>query len=112
MFANTTYITVMADGSVSTSFDNGSLENTTVELFSIKHDDPELENLLLKGKRLIWTSDLETFKKFVEETIQQYGKWSSPGGATKTFKSDNNGLTITWYRGKQLTLFKGRTVLY
>ena len=39
---------VMADGSVSTSSDNGSLENTTVELFSIKHDDPELENFLLK----------------------------------------------------------------
>ena len=60
---------VMADGPVSTSSDNGSLENTTVELFSIKHDDPELENFLLKGERLIWTSDLETLKKFVEGTI-------------------------------------------
>ena len=58
---------IMADGSVSTSSDNGSLENTTVELFSIKHDGPELENLLLKGERLIWTSDLETLKKFVED---------------------------------------------
>ena len=99
----------MADGSVSTSSDNGSLENTTVELFSIKHDDPEIENFMLKGERLIWTSDLETLKKFVEGTIQQHGKWSSPGGATKTFKSDNNRLTITWYRGKQSTLvFQGK----
>ena len=64
---------------------------------------------MLKGERLIWTSDLETLKKFVEGTIQQHGKWSSPGGATKTFKSDNNRLTITWYRGKQSTLvFQGK----
>lgn len=88
---------------------NSSLENTTVESYSIKHDGPELENLLLEGERLIWTSDLETLKKFVEETIQQHGKWSSPGGTTKTFKSDNNRLTITWYRGKQSTLaFQGK----
>ena len=85
----------MADGSVSTSSVNSSLENTTVESYSIKHDGPELENLLLEGEHLIWTSDLETLKKFVEETIQQHGKWSSPGGTTKTFKSDNNRLTIT-----------------
>ena len=102
-------ITVMADGPVFTSSDNSSVENTTIELFSIKHDGPELENLLLKGERLIWTSDLETLKKFVEETVQQHGKWSSPGGATKTFKSDSNRLTITWYRGKQSTLtFPGK----
>ena len=99
----------MADGSVSTSPVNSSLENTTVESYSIKHDGPELENLLLEGERLIWTSDLETLKKFVEETIQQHGKWSSPGGTTKTFKSDNNRLTITWYCGKQSTLaFQGK----
>ena len=103
------HVVIMADGLVSTSSDNSSLENTNAELFSIKHDGPELENLLLKGERLIWTSDLETLKKFVEETIQQHGKWSSPGGATKTFKCDNNRLTITWYRGKQSTLaFQGK----
>ena len=34
---------------------------------------------------------------------------TSPGGATKTFKSDNNRLTITWHRGKQSTLvFQGK----
>ena len=59
----------MADGPVSTSSDNSSLEKTTVELYSIKRDCPELENLLLEGERLIWTSDLETLKKFVEESI-------------------------------------------
>ena len=101
----------MADGHVFTSSDNSSLENTTVELFSIKHDGPELENLLVKGERLIWTSDLKTLKKFVEETIQLHRKWSSPGRTTKTFKSDNNRLTITWYRGKQSTLaFQGKDV--
>ena len=45
----------------------------------------------------------------MDETIQQHGKWSSPGGATKTFKSDDNRLTITWYGGKQSTLsFQGK----
>ena len=45
----------------------------------------------------------------MEETIQQHGKWSLPGGTTKTFKSDNNRLTITRYRGKQSTLaFQGK----
>ena len=80
-----------------------------MELLSTRHYGPELENLLLKGERLIWTSDLETLKTFVEETIQQHGKWSSPGGSTKSFKSDNNRLTITWYGGKQSTLsFQGK----
>ena len=94
----------MANGPGSTSSDNSSLENTTIEFFSIKHDGPELENLLLKCECLIWTGNLQTLKKFVEETIQQHGEWSSPGGTRKTFKSDNNRLTITWYRGKQSTL--------
>ena len=63
----------MANGPASTSSDNSSSENTTVEPFSIKHDDPEQEILLLKGERLIWTSDLETLKKFVKETVQLHG---------------------------------------
>jgi len=99
----------MADGPVSTSSDNSSLKKTTVELYSIERDCPELENLLLEGERLIWTSDLETLKKLLEESIQLHGKWSSPGGTTKTFQNDNNRLTITWYRGKQSTLtFQGK----
>ena len=101
--------TFLADGHVSASSDDSSLEDTTVELFSTKYYGTELENLMLKGERLIWTSDLKSLKKFVEETIQQHGKWSSPGGATKSFKSDNNRLTITWYGGKQSTLvFQGK----
>ena len=108
-FPGSQFRIIMADGPSSGSSDNSSLEDTIVEFFSTKHDGPALENLLLKGERLMWTSDLETLKKFVEETIQQHGKWSSPGGATKTFKSDNNRLTITWYGGKQSTLaFQGK----
>jgi len=44
-----------------------------------------------------------------KKTIQLHKKWSSPGGTTKTYKSDNNRLTITWYCGKQSTLaFQGK----
>ena len=60
---------MMTHSPVSTSSDNSSSENTTVKLCLIKHDGPKLENLLLKGEHLIWTSDLETLKKFVKQTI-------------------------------------------
>ena len=41
--------------------------------------------------------------------MKQQGKWSSPGGNSKQFKSSVNNLTITWYSKKQLTLaFQGR----
>ena len=48
-------------------------------------------------------------KKFVESCLQQQGKWTSPGGNTKQFKSCNNKLVITWYNKKQHTLvFQGQ----
>ena len=61
------------------------------------------------GERLIWTSDLESLKNFVENCLQQQGKWTSPGGNNKQFKSCNDKLVITWYFKKQLTLvFQGQ----
>lgn len=59
----------MVDGFVFISFDNGFLENIIVELFLIKYDGFELENFLFKGECLIWISDLEILKKFVEGII-------------------------------------------
>ena len=65
---------------------------------------PGVEHLQLKGERLIWGGDFDYLKKFVEEGLQQRGKWSSPGGTAKAFKSRDTKLTLTWYRGKNQTL--------
>ena len=75
----------------------------------LNFDSTNLQYLQLNGDRLTWTSDLESLKKFVEKDLQQQGKWTSPGGNSKQFKSDNNNLVINWYNKKQLTLsFQGR----
>ena len=75
----------------------------------LNFDSTNLQYLQLNGDRLTWKSDLESLKKFVEKDLQQQGKWTSPGGNSKQFKSDNNNLVINWYNKKQLTLsFQGR----
>ena len=72
-------------------------------------DGSDLQYIELTGERLIWRSDLESLKKFVESCLQQQGKWTLPGGDTKQFKSSNNKLVITWYNKKQHTLvFQGQ----
>ncbi|CAH3195731.1 unnamed protein product, partial [Porites evermanni] len=69
----------------------------------------ELQSLKLNGERLTWTNNLESLKNFVENGLKLQGKWSSPGGNVKQFKSSNNNLVINWYNKKQLTLcFQGR----
>lgn len=65
---------------------------------------PGVEHLQLKGERLIWGGDFDYLKKFVKEGLRQRGKWSSPGGTTKAFKSRDTKLTLTWYRGNNQTL--------
>ena len=77
---------------------------TDTELYQLALDGSDLQYIELIGERLIWTSDLESLKKFVESCLQQQGKWTSPGGNTKQFKSCNNKLVITWYNKKQHTL--------
>ena len=81
----------------------------TTELYPLELDGSDWQYLQLNGERLIWASDLESFKNFVENCLQQQGKWSSPGGNNKQFKSCNDKLVITWYFKKQLTLvFQGQ----
>ena len=82
---------------------------TDNESLPLNFDGSYLQYLQLKGDKLTWTSDLESLKHFVEKGLKQQGKWSSPGGNSKQFKSSVNNLTITWYSKKQLTLaFQGR----
>ena len=76
----------------------------TTELYPLELDGSDWQYLQLNGERLIWTSDLESLKNFVENCLQQQGKWTSPGGNNKQFKSCNDKLVITWYFKKQLTL--------
>ena len=82
---------------------------TDTELYQLTLDGSDLQYIELTGERLIWRSDSESLKKFVESCLQQQGKWTSPGGNTKQFKSSNNKLVITWYNKKQHTLvFQGQ----
>ena len=99
----------MEDGQdISGSVDEVAWETDT-ELYQLALDGSDLQYIELIGERLIWTSDLESLKKFVESCLQQQGKWTSPGGNTKQFKSYNNKLVITWYNKKQHTLvFQGQ----
>ena len=79
------------------------------ELYQLKLDGSDWQYLQLNGERLIWTSDLESLKNFVENCVQQQAKWTSPGGNNNQFKSCNDKLVITWYFKKQLTLvFQGQ----
>ena len=99
----------MADQRKSSCSDNGANLMTDNDLYKLELDGSDLQFLQLNGERLMWTGDLESLKKFVEKRLNQQGKWTSPGGNSKQFKSSNNNLTMTWYNKKQLTLaFQGR----
>ena len=67
-----------------------------------------MEYLHLNGDKLLWTNDLESLMNFVENVLKQQGKWLTPGGNTKQFKSSNGNVIINWYNKKQQTLsFQG-----
>ena len=74
--------------------------------FSTLHFDKvcnELANMVYDGKRLKWINDFDSLKKTIEEFLDLRGKWSSPGGGSKRFKSTNVKLNITWYHKKEDT---------
>jgi hypothetical protein len=61
------------------------------------------------GKRLKWNNNFDELQKFLKNIVGLNGKWTSPGGNSKKFKSSNSDLTVTWYYGKQKTLlFQGK----
>ncbi len=67
-----------------------------------------IEPLQLNGERLLWKGTLQTLKDFVQKSLQEQGKWTSPGGEAKRFTSINGRFEMTWY-GKQSTLtFNGK----
>ena len=64
----------MEDGQDSSgSVDEGAWETDT-ELYQFALEGADLEYIKLIGECLIWTSDLESLKKFVESCLQQQGK--------------------------------------
>ena len=60
-----------------------------------------------KGK-LIWTDSLDSLQDFVEEALNlTEGKWSSPGGDTKMYESQD--VAIKWHMKTQtLTVHEGK----
>lgn len=77
------------------------------ECSSLNSEVCELEYLHFNGDKLSWSNDLESLKNFVGFFLQ--GKWLTPCGSTKQFKSSNGNVIINWYNKKQQTLnFQGR----
>ena len=60
--------------------------------------------LRVNGDKLLWTNDLESLKNFLENVLKQQGRWLTPGGNTKHFKSSNGNVINNWYNRKQQTL--------
>ena len=108
-------VCIMEDGyTLPSSDDNPSSEENQfveaeMELFLPNLETSDLQHLQLKGDKLAWKSSLDSLKSFVMCDLQQQGKWTSPGGNMKQFKSNNKNLIINWYSKKQQTLcFQGR----
>ena len=93
----------MAAGRSICSSDDDHVLLSTTESFSINAEVYELEYLHLNDNKLLWTNDLESLKNFVENVLKQQGKWLTPGGNTKQFKSSNGNVIINWYNKKQRT---------
>ena len=99
----------MEDGCTLSSSDDNQVVDGQMESFLPNLKSPDLQHLQLKGDRLAWKSSLDSLKSFVMCDLKQQGKWTSPGGNTKQFKSTNNNVIINWYSKKQQTLcFQGR----
>ena len=71
------------------------------ESCSLNPEVGELESLHFNGDKLLWSNDLESLKNFVVIVLKLQGKWLTPGGNTKQFKSSNGNVIINWYNKKQ-----------
>ena len=98
-----------ADGRLVCSSDDDHDSLSKTEFCSLEPEACELEYLRLNGDKLVWLNDLDSLKNFVVNVLQLQGKWLTPGGNTKQFKSSNGNVIINWYNKKQQTLnFQGR----
>ena len=100
----------MEDGcTLTSSADDNQFVDPEMELVLPNLESCDLQHLQLKGDRLAWKSSLDSLKNFVMCDLQKQGKWTSPGGNMKQFKSTDKNLVINWYSKKQQTLcFQGR----
>lgn len=98
----------MASGGLTCSSDADAAHVVETECYSLNPESSELEYLHLNNGKLVWKNDLESLKKIVENVLELQGKWLSPAGSTKQFKSSNGNVIINWYYKKQHTLnFQG-----
>ena len=98
----------MADGRSICGSDDDHVLLSKTESWSLNPEVYQLNYLRVNGDKLLWTNDLESLKNFLENVLKQQGKWLTPGGNTKHFKSSNGNIIINWYNKKQQTLsFQG-----
>ena len=90
----------MADGRSICSCDDDHVLLSKTEYCSLNPEVYELHYLHLNGDKLLWTTDLESLKNFVENVLKQQGKELTPDGYTKHFKSSNGNVIINWYNKK------------
>jgi hypothetical protein len=85
---------------------NVEFENVDINSIKLLKDQADL---VYDGTRVIWTRDLPSLEKFVENILGLTGKWKSSGGKAKQFINSNLDLIITWYPGKLNSLtFNGK----
>ena len=98
-----------ADGRIVCSSDDDPDSLPKTEFCSNEPEACELEYLRRNGDKLVWLNDFDSLKNFVVNVLKLQGKWLTPGGNTKQFKSSNGNVIINWYNKKQQTLnFQGR----
>ena len=86
-------IVIMADGhEFSRSL---QLENFHSHDICNTNKNQKVKSRCKEGSDFLWTSDLSDLKQFVQKVLNLRGKWSSPGGETKQFVSDE--IVIKWY---------------
>ena len=96
----------MAEGCVLLSRDQCNLKCDIERIYSSKAS----KCIAYDGKRLKWQNSLKTLQDFFENSLDQRGKWSSPGGSSRKFVGSSNDLVCTWYCGRQNTLmFQGES---
>ena len=56
-----------------------------------------INKLTYDGKFYRWNGSLDELKSFVEQQLKLHGSWTSPGGETKVFRSEESDFIIKWY---------------
>ena len=56
-----------------------------------------INKLTYDGKFYRWNGSLDKLKSFVEQQLKLHGSWTSPGGETKVFRSEQSDFIIKWY---------------